>query len=73
MNKGRKPTARLDCLIVLPKEFIAVDNGNVYTAPNMAGKDILEYVQSSKNIIDADSDDTNGMNNSSCFHIIQNE
>ncbi|GFW77299.1 hypothetical protein TNCV_924151 [Trichonephila clavipes] len=29
----------------------------------MADKDILEFVQSSKNIIDADSDDENEMNN----------
>ncbi|GFT38706.1 hypothetical protein TNCV_1498961 [Trichonephila clavipes] len=29
----------------------------------MAKKDVLEFVQSSKNIIDADSDDENEMNN----------
>ncbi|KFM70311.1 hypothetical protein X975_18700, partial [Stegodyphus mimosarum] len=29
----------------------------------MADKDILEFVQSSKNIIDADSNDENEMNN----------
>ncbi|GFT28878.1 hypothetical protein TNCV_3585761 [Trichonephila clavipes] len=32
-------------------------------APIMAGKDILEFVQGSKNIIDADSDDEDEMNN----------
>ncbi|GFW95577.1 hypothetical protein TNCV_1722751 [Trichonephila clavipes] len=31
--------------------------------PIMADKDILEFVQSSKTIIDADSDDKNEMNN----------
>ncbi|GFT72928.1 hypothetical protein TNCV_1976491 [Trichonephila clavipes] len=34
------------------------------TAPIMADQDILEFVQSSKNIIDADSGDQNEMNNS---------
>ncbi|GFT02376.1 hypothetical protein TNCV_4625151 [Trichonephila clavipes] len=33
------------------------------TAPIMGYKDILEFVQSSKNIIDADSDDENERNN----------
>ncbi|GFX50705.1 hypothetical protein TNCV_2722911 [Trichonephila clavipes] len=45
------------------EEFDAVDNGNVCTAPIMAHKDILGFVQSSKNIIDADSDEENKMNN----------
>ncbi|GFS79553.1 hypothetical protein TNCV_2370571 [Trichonephila clavipes] len=35
---------------------------NVYTAPIMTDKDVLEFVRSSKNIIDADSDDQNEMN-----------
>ncbi|GFU44592.1 hypothetical protein TNCV_1506961 [Trichonephila clavipes] len=41
----------------------------------MIDKDILEFVQSSKRIIDADSDDENEMNNAEplCFHIIRNE
>ncbi|GFW51014.1 hypothetical protein TNCV_3592961 [Trichonephila clavipes] len=39
----------------------------------MADRDILEFVQSSKNIIDADYDDENEMNKSSCSHIIRNE
>ncbi|GFU57713.1 hypothetical protein TNCV_3638651 [Trichonephila clavipes] len=38
-------------------------DGNVCTALNMTDKDILEFVQSSKNIIDADPDDENEMNN----------
>ncbi|GFT27813.1 hypothetical protein TNCV_10331 [Trichonephila clavipes] len=32
------------------KEFVAVDDDNVCTAPIMANKDISEFVQSSKNI-----------------------
>ncbi|GFS51469.1 hypothetical protein TNCV_549241 [Trichonephila clavipes] len=41
----------------------------------MADKHILEFVQSSKNIIDAYSDDENEMNNAAplCSHIIRNE
>ncbi|GFV83320.1 hypothetical protein TNCV_1900461 [Trichonephila clavipes] len=35
----------------------------MYTAPIMADKDILEFVQSSINIIHADSGDENEMNN----------
>ncbi|GFX67498.1 hypothetical protein TNCV_3463871 [Trichonephila clavipes] len=45
------------------EKFVAEDDDNVYTAPMMADKDILEFVQSSKNIIDANSDDENEMNN----------
>ncbi|GFX00763.1 hypothetical protein TNCV_4577301 [Trichonephila clavipes] len=51
------------------EEFVAVDDDNVCTAPIMEDKDILEFVQSSKNIIDADSGDKNKMNN---VLIIQN-
>ncbi|GFX93692.1 SCAN domain-containing protein 3 [Trichonephila clavipes] len=45
------------------EEFVAVDDDNVRTAPIMANKDLLEFVQSSKIIIHADSDDENEMNN----------
>ncbi|GFV84196.1 uncharacterized protein TNCV_3038561 [Trichonephila clavipes] len=38
------------------EELVAVDDDNEF-------EDILEFVQSSKNIIDADSDDENEMNN----------
>ncbi|GFU59902.1 hypothetical protein TNCV_4726621 [Trichonephila clavipes] len=38
-------------------------NDNVCTALIMADKDILEFVHSSKNIIDADLDDQNDTNN----------
>ncbi|GFV58544.1 rho guanine nucleotide exchange factor 17 [Trichonephila clavipes] len=43
-------------------EFITLDDDNVCTAPIMADKHILEFVQSSNNIIDADSEDKNEMN-----------
>ncbi|GFY15445.1 hypothetical protein TNCV_1572561 [Trichonephila clavipes] len=68
MNKIRKTPARLDCPIVLSKEFIAVGDDNVCTARIRADKEILVFVRSSKNIIDADSDEC-----SSCSHVIQNE
>ncbi|GFU04355.1 paired domain-containing protein [Trichonephila clavipes] len=63
MNKIWKAPAGLDCPIVLSEDFVAVDDDNVCTAPINADKDILELVHSSKNIIDADSDDENKMNN----------
>ncbi|GFU78272.1 hypothetical protein TNCV_5008491 [Trichonephila clavipes] len=63
MNKIRKTPAGLDCPIVLSEECVAVDDDNVCTPLVMADKDILEFVQSSKNIIDADSEDKNEMNN----------
>ncbi|GFV71811.1 hypothetical protein TNCV_4868951 [Trichonephila clavipes] len=63
INKIRKTPARMNCSIVLPEEFITVDDDNVCTVPLMSDKDILEFVQSSKNIIDADSDDENETNN----------
>ncbi|GFY36121.1 hypothetical protein TNCV_4844931 [Trichonephila clavipes] len=53
----------LDCSTVSSEESIAVDDDNVCTATIMADKDILEFVQSSKNIIDGDSEDKNEMNN----------
>ncbi|GFV33226.1 hypothetical protein TNCV_4635151 [Trichonephila clavipes] len=52
----------LDCLVVLLEEFIAVDDDNICTSPILADKDILEFVESSKNIIDADSNDENKIN-----------
>ncbi|GFX52480.1 hypothetical protein TNCV_4324961 [Trichonephila clavipes] len=52
---------------VLPKEFVAVDDDNVCAAPLMADKDILEFLQSSKSILDADSDDEVEMNNAAPF------
>ncbi|GFU56291.1 hypothetical protein TNCV_582251 [Trichonephila clavipes] len=43
------------------EEFVEVDYGNVCTVPIMTDKDFLEFVQSSKNIIDADSGDEKEM------------
>ncbi|GFV75339.1 hypothetical protein TNCV_1481851 [Trichonephila clavipes] len=63
MNKVRKTLAGLDCPIALSEEFIAVDDDDMCTTPTMAGKHIMEFVQSSKNIIRADSDGENEMNN----------
>ncbi|GFV14070.1 uncharacterized protein TNCV_525461 [Trichonephila clavipes] len=60
--------AGLDCLTVLSKEFVVVDD-DVCATPITADKDILELVQSSKNIIDADSDDENGMSNAAPVHM----
>ncbi|GFS75017.1 DDE-1 domain-containing protein [Trichonephila clavipes] len=57
MNKIRKTPAGSDCPIVLSEEFIKIDDDNVYKTPIMAGKDILEFVQSSKNIIEADENE----------------
>ncbi|GFS52405.1 hypothetical protein TNCV_4851041 [Trichonephila clavipes] len=47
---------------VSSEEFVAVDDDNVRTDPIMADKDILDFVQSSKRIIDADFGDENEMN-----------
>ncbi|GFW36612.1 hypothetical protein TNCV_1956121 [Trichonephila clavipes] len=58
-----KASVSLNCRIVSSEEIVAVDDNNVFTAPIIAYKDILEFVQSSKNIIDADSGDENEMNN----------
>ncbi|GFU64480.1 hypothetical protein TNCV_333211 [Trichonephila clavipes] len=44
------------------EEFAAVEEDHVCTALIMADKGILKFVQISKNIIDADSDDKNYMN-----------
>ncbi|GFV40419.1 hypothetical protein TNCV_2535871 [Trichonephila clavipes] len=63
MNKIRKTPVVLDCPIVLSEECIAIDDDIVCTFPIMSDKDILEFVQSSKNIIDPNSDAENEMNN----------
>ncbi|GFX25432.1 uncharacterized protein TNCV_1424161 [Trichonephila clavipes] len=59
MNKIRKTPVRLDSPMILSEEFLAVDDDNECTTPMMADKDILEFDQSSKYVIDADSDDGN--------------
>ncbi|GFT38139.1 hypothetical protein TNCV_4103591 [Trichonephila clavipes] len=43
--------------VAVDAEFVAVDDNNVCTKPIMEHKDIKEFVQSPKNIIDVDSDD----------------
>ncbi|GFX50059.1 hypothetical protein TNCV_2375481 [Trichonephila clavipes] len=48
---------------VSSEEFVAIDDGNVCTTSIMADKDVLEFYQSLENIIDADSEDENKMNN----------
>ncbi|GFY25175.1 transposable element Tc3 transposase [Trichonephila clavipes] len=45
------------------EEFIALNDDNVCAQPTKANKDILEFLQSSKNIIDEDSYEENEMNN----------
>ncbi|GFX65080.1 hypothetical protein TNCV_452181 [Trichonephila clavipes] len=45
------------------EEFSPLDEDHMSTIPIIADKDILEVVQSSKNIIDADSDEENKKNN----------
>ncbi|GFY07163.1 hypothetical protein TNCV_277101 [Trichonephila clavipes] len=55
------PTVSLDCPTVSSEELCSVDY-NVSTAPIMTDKDILEFFQSTKNIIEADSDEENEMN-----------
>ncbi|GFY20060.1 hypothetical protein TNCV_2147531 [Trichonephila clavipes] len=62
MNKILKTPAGLKCTIVLSEKFITVDDDNVYTAPIMADKDILVFAQSSKYIIDENSEDENEIN-----------
>ncbi|GFY12964.1 DDE-1 domain-containing protein [Trichonephila clavipes] len=54
----------LNYAILPSEESVAVDNDNMYTAPIKANKDILEFVQSSKNIIDTiDTDGEKEINN----------
>ncbi|GFU61370.1 hypothetical protein TNCV_530701 [Trichonephila clavipes] len=61
--KYQKVSVLLDCPTILCEEFVAVDDDNVSAALVMADKDILEFVRSSKNIIDADFDNKNEINN----------
>ncbi|GFW35937.1 SCAN domain-containing protein 3 [Trichonephila clavipes] len=59
-----KVSVLFNCPTALSEKFIAIDDDNVCTTPLTADKDdILEFVHSSKNIIDAHSDDENEMNN----------
>ncbi|GFU14252.1 hypothetical protein TNCV_3579231 [Trichonephila clavipes] len=63
MNKILKTPAGLDGPDVLSGEFNAVDDDNVCTVPIMTDKDIVEFFQSSTNIMHIDSDYENEMNN----------
>ncbi|GFU60030.1 uncharacterized protein TNCV_3238091 [Trichonephila clavipes] len=62
MNKIKKPPAKLDFPIGSSEDYIKVEDDNVCVAPIMADKDIFVSDRSSKNIIHADSDDENDMN-----------
>ncbi|GFV85589.1 hypothetical protein TNCV_3774131 [Trichonephila clavipes] len=68
-NKQNTENTRdgMDFPIVLSEKFSTVNDDNVYTVPIMADKDILGFLQSSKNINDADSDDENGINKATPF------
>ncbi|GFW69893.1 hypothetical protein TNCV_1403461 [Trichonephila clavipes] len=58
-----KTPAGLDSPIALSEEFIAVGDDKVCTSLIIADKCLLEFVQSSKNNIDADYYYENEMNN----------
>ncbi|GFV36642.1 hypothetical protein TNCV_1033181 [Trichonephila clavipes] len=53
----------LDCPHRIIGRIRFIEDDNVCTAPIIADKDTLEFVQSSKNIIDADFNNENEMNN----------
>ncbi|GFU69324.1 hypothetical protein TNCV_3209881 [Trichonephila clavipes] len=55
-------TSRLSRSRTPSEEFFALGDDNVCTAPVMAENEILEFVQSSKNIIDVAPEDENEMN-----------
>ncbi|GFV85555.1 DDE-1 domain-containing protein [Trichonephila clavipes] len=63
MDNVRKTPAVLDFPIVLLEEFIAVHYDSVRTASVRTNIYILEFVRSSKSIIDVDSDDESEKNN----------
>ncbi|GFW27105.1 hypothetical protein TNCV_93311 [Trichonephila clavipes] len=58
-----KASALLHCSTVLPGEFVAVGVMIMCVQPELWQTDILEFVKSSKSIIETDSDDENEMNN----------
>ncbi|GFW72941.1 hypothetical protein TNCV_830641 [Trichonephila clavipes] len=63
VRDDQKKSDQEDCPIESSEECVAVNDDNVSTTPIMADKEILEFIESSKNIIDANSDDENEMNN----------
>ncbi|GFV57558.1 uncharacterized protein TNCV_4399141 [Trichonephila clavipes] len=58
----------LDCPTVSSEEFVAEYDGKESTTLIFYGKDILELVQSSKNIIDVDSIDENEKTKTTSVH-----
>ncbi|GFV29981.1 hypothetical protein TNCV_3100581 [Trichonephila clavipes] len=62
MNTILKTPAELVCPAVSSEEFLTVDDINVYSRI-IVDRDILEFLQSSTNIIDTDSDEENEMKN----------
>ncbi|GFX00150.1 hypothetical protein TNCV_296391 [Trichonephila clavipes] len=62
MNNIRKILSGLDCPTGTSVDFVALDYDNVYTKTIKTVKDILEFVQISKDIIDAGYDDENEVN-----------
>ena len=62
----------MDCPPSL-EDFVAVDYDNVSSAPIMADKGILEFVQSSKNIIGADFEEENEMNKAPVPIVVRNQ
>ncbi|GFU91255.1 hypothetical protein TNCV_4925851 [Trichonephila clavipes] len=63
MNKLRKRPAGLGCSTVLSEELIALCDGNMSSTTIIVDRNILEFVQSSKNFMDGDSDDESEVNN----------
>ncbi|GFU55755.1 hypothetical protein TNCV_2969241 [Trichonephila clavipes] len=59
----------LNCPNVSLEKFVAIGDANVCTALIMADKDILELVQSSKSITNADSETNNAASVSTSFEI----
>ncbi|GFW51664.1 hypothetical protein TNCV_4213401 [Trichonephila clavipes] len=58
-----KVSVLLGCPSASWEVFVAVNDDNVRAVPIITDKDILEFVKSSKNIIESDFDDENEMSN----------
>ncbi|GFV85766.1 putative transposable element [Trichonephila clavipes] len=63
----------LNCPTVSSEEFVAENDDNVCAAPIMVDNDNLEFIQNSKNIMEADSDDENEMYNTASVFIRNEE
>ncbi|GFU58206.1 hypothetical protein TNCV_697161 [Trichonephila clavipes] len=68
MNKIQKTPFGLNCLTESLEELVAVDDDDVCSTTITRDKEISD-VQSTKNIIDADSDDKNEINNAASLSI----